>query len=101
MSDLIMLNLKMPGMLGWDVMKAIRGNGNLRGTPAAIITAYPEGNEQKRAKSVGARNLLSKTSSVKELMEHVRLVIEKKRKSPQAPRFRTAKAIELPSHYFL
>ena len=71
------------------------------GIPAAIITAYPERNEQKRAKSVGARSLLSKTSSVKELMEHVRLVIEKKWKSLQAPRFRAAKAIELPSHYYL
>ena len=80
MPDLIMLDVKMPGMSGWDVLKAIRENEYLRGIPVIIMTAYSVGNEQKRAESMGARSLLSKPFSVKQMMEHVRLAVEKKAK---------------------
>jgi CheY-like chemotaxis protein len=80
MPDLIMFDVKMQGMSGWDVLKAIRGNEDLRGIPVIVMTAYSVGNEQKRAESMGARSLLSKPFSVKQMMEHVRLAVEKKAK---------------------
>jgi two-component system response regulator VicR len=37
--DLILLDIMMPGMDGWDVLKEIRGNDRLKSIPVAMITA--------------------------------------------------------------
>jgi adenylate cyclase len=72
--DLILLDLKMPGMDGFEVMKelgVIEGDGYL---PVLVITAEP--GHKLRALREGARDFVSKPLDLAEVLMRVRNVLE-------------------------
>jgi serine phosphatase RsbU (regulator of sigma subunit) len=72
--DLILLDLQMPGMDGFEVMqelKQIEGDGYL---PVLVITAQPD--HKLRALEAGARDFVSKPFELSELRARVRNVLE-------------------------
>src|ERR1700733_7593516 len=72
--DLVLLDLQMPGMDGFEVMqglKEIEGNGYL---PVLVITAQPD--HKLRALEAGARDFVSKPFELSELRARVRNVLE-------------------------
>jgi two-component system, OmpR family, alkaline phosphatase synthesis response regulator PhoP len=47
--DLVMLDIMMPGMNGWDVYDTIRGDPDLKNTPIIMLSVTREGAERRRA----------------------------------------------------
>jgi len=62
---LILLDLMMPEMTGWEFMKAQREDASLAGIPVAIITGLET--IEGKAKAIGAVDVLCKPSRPEEL----------------------------------
>jgi CheY-like chemotaxis protein len=73
--DLILLDLMMPGISGWDVLTAIRTRPQLQKTPVVIMTASLREGEKEKARAMGAVGYLAKPFSVDELLRQVKQVL--------------------------
>jgi len=73
--DLILLDLMMPGISGWDVLTAIRTRPQLQKTPVVIMTASLREGEEDKAHAMGAVGYLAKPFSVDELLRQVKQVL--------------------------
>ena len=74
-SDLILLDLMLPGMSGWDVLIALKANPKLRKIPVIIMTASGREDEENKARSMRAAGYLVKPFGVDELMRQVKLTL--------------------------
>jgi DNA-binding response OmpR family regulator len=59
--ELILLDIAMPGMIGWDVLKGLKGGNDTKDIPVLILT-NSKGNPEDhvRAKALGAAEFLMK-----------------------------------------
>jgi putative two-component system response regulator len=73
--DLVLLDLVMPGMSGWDTYDRIRGISNIHKVPIAIITTSEDPENKDRAKKAGAVDYIKKPANKDELLEKVRKLI--------------------------
>jgi len=74
---LILLDLRLPGMSGWDVLMALKTNQKLRKIPVIIMTAaVPEG-EEYRIRGMRAASYLVKPFGVDELLRQVKQILGK------------------------
>lgn len=71
--DLILLDLKMPQMSGYDVIKQLKGNEKLSRIPIVVLTGtfISEEDKQKGVK-LGAEKYLTKPFSAKELVSQIK-----------------------------
>ena len=69
--DMIVLDVKMPGMSGWDVLTNLRRNPKLRQVPVLIATAYLSPSDEERTNEAGV-SYLAKPFSVSELLAQVK-----------------------------
>ena len=69
--DLILLDIKMPGMSGWDVLKALHADVELKQTPVIIMTAFLRETEETRARKMGV-GFMEKPFNVAELLGQVK-----------------------------
>lgn len=70
--DLLLLDLQMPRMDGYDVLKSLREDAKLKDLPVIILTAYMEEGEHDNILNAGANDYLLKPIDVDELLEKVR-----------------------------
>ena len=75
--DLILLDLIMPEMDGWDTFSRIKDLGNISNVPIAFLTSSHGINEQKRAKEIGAADYIFKPYTRKELLKRVKIILKK------------------------
>jgi DNA-binding response OmpR family regulator len=70
---LVLLDLVLPGMSGFDILQAIRGRTDaLKGTPVVVVSNLGAEADKERAKSLGANDYLVKAeSSVDEIVAKV------------------------------
>lgn len=74
--DLILLDLEMPGMDGFTMLEALKGNSLTRHIPVIILTAtYLEPKSVERGLSLGADEYLTKPINPEELLVRIRSVI--------------------------
>jgi len=83
--DLILLDIMMPGMSGYDVLKAIKGNAKLAHIPVIMITAAALGEDViplRQSFELGAMDYISKPFNNTELAMRIKsaLYLEKQRK---------------------
>ena len=69
--DIIMLDLMMPEIDGFEVLRHIRSQGPNRGTPVIILTAFGDVNNVVKATSLGASDFLVKPVDQNVLREKV------------------------------
>jgi DNA-binding response OmpR family regulator len=69
--DIIMLDLMMPEIDGFEVLRRIRSQGPNRGTPVIILTAFGDVNNVVKATSLGASDFLVKPVDQNVLREKV------------------------------
>ncbi|MDB6067923.1 MAG: response regulator receiver protein [Pedosphaera sp.] len=69
---LVLLDLKMPRMSGFDVLTWIRKHESLKILPVIIFTASNQNEDIKRAYAAGANSYLVKPVGIHTLMEMVR-----------------------------
>ncbi|MCS7286822.1 MAG: GAF domain-containing protein [Anaerolineae bacterium] len=74
---LILLDLKMPGLDGYEVLKKLRADESTRHIPVIVITASPVDREKTRVKvlGLGARRFLVKPFSVETLIAEIKRVM--------------------------
>ncbi|MFQ5887020.1 MAG: two-component system response regulator, partial [Anaerolineae bacterium] len=78
--NLVILDLVMPRVDGFEVCRRIKSDPETLGTKVLVVTGYPE--EVERAKESGADDYLVKPLRVEELREKVRNLM--RRRAPAA-----------------
>ncbi len=76
--DLILVDLSMPGLDGWQVLDELRADERTRHIPCAAVTAFADG-ERDRALEQGFDAYLSKPFRRTELLETVERLLAKAR----------------------
>lgn len=84
--DLVVLDLALPGLDGWEVARRIRANPATAGTTILGYTAHAEKARLARAREAGCDEVLIKPCSPKDLAEGVRRLLAT---SPEATRRRS------------
>jgi CheY-like chemotaxis protein len=72
--DLVLVNLNLPKMNGFEVLTEIRKNQSLRSIPVIIFTTSRTTAERKRALALGANDFISKPGTLTGLIETLRTV---------------------------
>ncbi|WP_142414482.1 response regulator [Hathewaya massiliensis] len=75
--DLILLDLMLPGMDGYDVCKEIRKESTLSKTPIIMITAKSEEFDKILGLELGADDYITKPFSIRELLARVKAVLRR------------------------
>ena len=69
--DLVITDVRMPGMDGFELCAAIRADPVLHKTPIVLLTSLADDASRKKGKLVGATAFLTKPVSVEELRNTV------------------------------
>lgn len=81
--DLVLLDVNMPVMNGFEACKAIRSNEFLRETPVIFLTAMNEPENILTGFDVGGQDYVSKPFNSKELLSRVKTHLDLKRSKDQ------------------
>jgi DNA-binding response OmpR family regulator len=73
--DLVLLDLILPGISGWDVLTAIRTSPKLRKTPVVIMTAAVLESDEYQIRGMRTANYLVKPFAVDELLHKVKRIL--------------------------
>ncbi len=73
--DLILLDVMMPGLSGYDVCRALRANPQHEVLPIVLVTALDPATERIKGLEAGADDFLSKPVNQAELMARVRSLL--------------------------
>jgi CheY-like chemotaxis protein len=65
--DLVLLDVMMPHLSGFDVLAHMRASERWRSTPCVVLTAAGQDSQHRRAMELGATNFLTKPFSPKRL----------------------------------
>jgi len=74
--DLILLDLIMPDMDGWETFSRIKDLGTISHIPIAFLTSVQGSEEQNRAKELGAADYIFKPYSGKELLQKIKTILK-------------------------
>jgi putative two-component system response regulator len=75
--SLIVLDILMPHMDGWEAFNRIRAISVLENVPIIFLTSLKGTNEEERALAMGAADYIMKPFNAKELMQRIQSAIEK------------------------
>ena len=75
--DLVLLDLMLPGMDGYDVCKAIKSNKEISNTPIIMLTAKGEEFDKVLGLELGADDYMTKPFSIRELQARVKAVLRR------------------------
>jgi len=75
--DLILLDLMMPGISGWDVLLTLKVNRKLRKIPVIILTATEQEREEDRIRSMRTAGYLNKPFAIEKLLTLVEQTLKK------------------------
>ena len=70
--DLLLLDLKMPGMAGHEALEEIKGDDLLRSIPVAILTSSDRDDDVAKSYGLGGNHFITKPSDPLELEEKLR-----------------------------
>ena len=73
--DLVLLDMRMPGMSGLEVLDWIRGHPDLRYTRVVLLTAAASNDEKVQALSAGADDYITKPYYMQELLARVKTIL--------------------------
>jgi two-component system cell cycle response regulator DivK len=73
--DLMIMDIQMPHVTGYDLILAIRGDEALRATPIMAVTAYAGREDEERIRAAGADAYVSKPISLKRFVDAVAALI--------------------------
>ncbi len=88
--DLVILDVMLPGMDGWEVCRRIRGNPATRRIPVLMLTARREERDLLAGFDVGADDYMKKPFSVNELVARVGSLL--RRSAPGVARVKAVRA---------
>jgi CheY-like chemotaxis protein len=74
--DLLLLDLCMPGISGWDVLDAMRANPDLADVPVLVLTAYSDEETCRRAEDARVDGLLTKPADVPDILRAIQKILQ-------------------------
>lgn len=76
---LIILDLMLPGLNGWEVCRLIRKDPKTKAIPILILTALVEESERIRGLEAGADDYLTKPFSLRELIARIKALLRRRK----------------------
>ena len=73
--DLLLLDLKMPGMAGHEALQEIKGDDRLRSIPVAILTSSDRDDDVAKSYGLGGNHFITKPSNPVELEAKLRALL--------------------------
>lgn len=73
--DLVLLDISLPGIGGFDVLERLRADPALAGLPVIMLTAHGREVEREKGLALGADDYVTKPFSTRELVERVRTLL--------------------------
>ncbi len=73
--DLVLLDLVMPGVSGWEVLEQIKGDGKLRYVPVVVLSALNDKASTLKALELGAEDFLTKPVDVETMLSRTRVML--------------------------
>ncbi|MBI3101153.1 MAG: heavy metal response regulator transcription factor [Burkholderiales bacterium] len=86
--DLVVLDVMLPGLNGWQVLKSLRGSG--LHMPVLFLTARDRVEDRVKGLELGADDYLVKPFSFAELLARVRTILRRGRSGTEATTLRVA-----------
>jgi len=83
--DLIILDLNLPGMNGFELCRRLRTEEATRSIPILVLTARTDESDKVRGLELGADDYMTKPFSVRELVARVRAALRRSGFNSQAP----------------
>jgi CheY-like chemotaxis protein len=75
--DLILLDIMMPGIDGYEILETIGSDNNLKNIPVIIVTARNEYYDKEKALNLGAVDYIVKPINVDTLLEKIKKALKK------------------------
>ena len=75
--DIIMLDIIMPNMNGWEVFEKIKTKDFLKNVPIVFLTSVEEEAEKKRAYKMGIADFITKPYNMTALKSRIKEVLKK------------------------
>jgi len=75
--DLILLDLLMPKVNGYDFLKDIKSNENTKHIPVLVISAVTDADNVRKTLSMGAADYIKKPVDIQSLVEKVKSILQK------------------------
>jgi CheY-like chemotaxis protein len=72
--DLVLLDLHLPGMDGFEVLRRLRATERTRKVPVIVVTSSQEEKDVQRAYECGANSFVSKSDSPERTLQRLRLL---------------------------
>lgn len=69
--DLILLDLGLPGVNGWEVVKQLKADEKLRSIPTVALTAFAMRGDEEQARAAGCDDYLPKPARPAEIRQIV------------------------------
>lgn len=70
--SVLILDIMLPGISGFDVLRSVRSDKALEGLPVIVLTAKGQAADRKAAEAIGATAFITKPFSNAEVVERVR-----------------------------
>jgi CheY-like chemotaxis protein len=74
--DLVLLDIQMPVLDGYQVLKKLRSDARFRDTPVAFVTALAMASDRERALSIGSDAYITKPINVSALRAQVQILLQ-------------------------
>lgn len=91
--DLVILDWRLPGMNGQDILRSIRDTSGTRSLPVVMVTSEEDPEKENAALRIGANHFMSKDDIDRELVTQVRRQLARRppaRPFAQPPAFLTS-----------
>jgi DNA-binding response OmpR family regulator len=75
--DIILLDILMPDITGWELYKKIRAINNLKNIPVVFITSLDNEESKKRARQIGAADYITKPYNMTVLQKSMKDILKK------------------------
>lgn len=72
--DLVLLDLSLPGVSGFDVLQRLRADERTRRVPVIVVTSSQDEKDVQRAYEHGANSFVSKSDSPEKTLQRLRLL---------------------------
>ncbi len=82
--DLILLDLMLPEMDGWEVCRVLRGSEQARETPVVMVTAADTEEARVLSLRVGADDFIAKPFSIHLLITKIRKILDTRQETEPA-----------------
>ena len=70
--DLILMDIQLPGLDGYEATRRIRANPDLKKTPVIAVTSYALSGDDKKAFAAGCNGYVTKPFSPRQLLDKIR-----------------------------